>query len=69
MSPVLPCESKVGLSPHSLVSLGVSSVQWAAEKQRFVDRIAADSSIKEYKTAFPSTFRLMTVWTFKYENN
>ncbi len=35
MSPVLPREREVWLSRHSVASLGVYSVQWAAEKQCF----------------------------------
>ncbi len=27
----------------------------------------ADSSVNEYKTAFPSTCHLLTVWNYKYE--
>ncbi len=70
MSPVLPREREVWLSRRSVASLGVYSVQWPAEKQRI--QLAATQQNRQqiiYKTAFPSTCRLLTVWTFKYEHN
>ncbi len=29
---------------------------------------AAEPSVKEYKTAFPSTCHLLTIWSYKYEH-
>ncbi len=48
-------------------SLGVCSEQRAAELS--AGRNAADSSVNRLKTAFPSTCRSLTVWTFKYKHN
>ncbi len=68
MSPVLPREREVWLSWRSVASLGIYSVQWAAEKQHI--QLAVTQPIRQeiiYKTAF--WLRLLTVWTFKYEHN
>ncbi len=32
------------------------------------DHTAAEPSVKEYNTAFPSTGHLLTVWSYKYEH-
>ncbi len=66
---VLPRERKVWLSRRSVASLGVCSEQWAAVKQRIQLAVTQQNLQIIYKTAFPSTCRLLTVWTFKYEHN
>ncbi len=44
---------------------------WAASgrKQRIQLAVTQQNRQIIYKTAFPSTCRLLTVWTFKYEHN
>ncbi len=42
---------------HSVASLCICSVQWA-ERDREAVHSAAEPSVKEYKTAFPSTCHL-----------
>ncbi len=45
---------------------------WAVsgrETAHSVSRNAADSPKNRTKTAFPSTYRLLAVWTFKYEHS
>ncbi len=66
-------EHEVWLSRHSVASLCVCSVQRAKrrgseEAVHSAGHTAAEPSVKEYKTAFPSTCHLRTVWSYKYEH-
>ncbi len=69
MSPVLPGEHEVCLSRHSVASASVlCSEMGGREAVQSADHTAAEPSVKEYKTAFPSTCHLRTVWSYKYEH-
>ncbi len=47
----------------------ICAVSGREEAVHSAGRTAADSSVNEYKTAFPSTCRLLTVWNSKYEHS
>ncbi len=59
---VLPLSGSVQCSEPYL------EVSAAAENQSIQGHTAAKPSVKEYKTVFPSTCHLLTVWSYKYEH-
>ncbi len=69
-------QHEVLLSRHSVASLWVCSVQRALlggerrsrESVHSAGHTAVKPSVKEYKTVFPSTCHLLTVWSYKYEH-
>ncbi len=59
-------------SPGTVLPLS-ASVLWSElsgreEAVHSAGQTAAEPSVKEYKTAFPSTCHLVTVWSYKYEH-
>ncbi len=61
-------EREVWLSRHSVASASVqcSELSGREEAVHSAGHTAAEPSVKEYKTVFPSTCHLRTVWSYKY---
>ncbi len=59
------------VSPGTVLPLSASvlcSEMGGREAVQSAGHTAAEPSVKEYKTAFPSTCHLRTVWSYKYEH-
>ncbi len=69
MSPVLRARG-LTLPAQCCLSESVlcSELSGREEAVHSAGHTAAEPSVKEYKTAFPSTCHLLTVWSYKYEH-
>ncbi len=69
VSSAAPRARALTLPAQCRLSLHLFCAASGREAVHSAGRTTADSSVNEYRTAFPSTCRLLTVWNYKYEHS
>ncbi len=69
VSSTAPRVGALTLPAQCRLSLRLFCAASGREAVHSAGRTTADSSVNEYKTAFPSTCRLLAVWNYKYEHS